>query len=428
MTSPAGLTVIRDVRVFPGHGSALLEPMDVTVAGAFIQSVRPASAVSEVGQGATVIDGGGRTLMPGMIDAHVHMAFTGVSQSVALTADVGFIHLVAGVEATAMLLRGFTSVRDVGGPTFGLKRAIDTGVIPGPRLYPAGAMISQTSGHGDFRMLYDLPSDPCRGLSYGERLGGAAIADGADAVLRAAREQLMRGATHLKVMAGGGVASAYDPIDVTQYTERELRAAVEAAENWGTYVTVHAYTPHAIRQAVTAGVRCIEHGQLIDDETAALLADKGVHWSLQPFLDDEDAIPIVDPASRAKQLQVIAGTDRAYELARKHGVALAWGTDTLFDPDLAARQGKQLAKLTRWFTPAETLTMATSGNAQVLAMSGERNPYPAPLGVIEAGAYADLLLVEGNPLEDIGLIADPANLVVIMKNGTQYKNTLTPPA
>lgn len=423
MTGEPSRTVFRNVRVFPGYGSELLGPMDVVV-GSLIESVRPADPAGVVDEGFTIIEGNQRTLMPGMIDAHVHMAFTAVSAAVALTADSGYVQLVAGREATATLMRGFTSVRDAGGPTFGLKMAIDQGVVAGPRLYPAGAMITQTSGHGDFRMLTDLPQHPSRGLHHSEAMGGAAIADGADQVLRVAREQLMRGASHLKLMAGGGVASAYDPIDVTEYTERELRAAVEAAENWGTYVMVHAYTPKAIRQAVAAGVRSIEHGQLIDDETAALLAERDVRWCLQPFLDDEDAIPMADPRSRAKQLEMTAGTDTAYALAKKHGVKLLWGTDTLFDAGLATRQGKQLAKLERWFSAAEVLTMATSGNAEVLAMSGPRNPYPAPLGRIEPGAYADLLLVDGDPLADLWLIADPANLRVIMKDGTLYKNTL----
>lgn len=147
--------------------------------------------------------------------------------------------------------------------------------------------------------------------------------------------------------------------------------------NWGTYVMVHAYTPRAVAQAVRAGVRCIEHGQLVNDETVAMLAENGVWWCLQPFLDDEDAIPIAHPGAREKQKLVSAGTDAAYSLARKYDVKLVWGTDTLFDAALAMKQGKQLAKMTRWFTPAQVLTMATSTNADLLAMSGPRNPYPA---------------------------------------------------
>lgn len=236
----------------------------------------------------------------------------------------------------------------------------------------------------------------------------------------------MRGASHIKLHAGGGVASDFDPLDVTQYTEAEFTAAVRAAENWGTYVTVHAYTPRAITVAVNAGVKSLEHGNLIDDATAKLLADKGVWWCQQPFLDDEDAIPFpAGSANRLKQVQMTAGTDRAYELAKKHKVKVAFGTDTLFDAKLATRQGAQLAKLARWFTPAEVLRIGTSANGELLQLSGLRSPYPGKLGVIEPEALADLLLVDGDPIANLKLIEDPANnFLVIMKDGKLYKNTL----
>jgi imidazolonepropionase-like amidohydrolase len=283
-------------------------------------------------------------------------------------------------------------------------------------------MITQTSGHGDFRLPNELPRDPCCGLSHIEKVGAAAIADGVDQVLRVCREQLMLGASQLKLMAGGGVASSFDPLDVTQYTEAELRAGVEAAENWGTYVMVHAYTPRSIQQAIRAGVRSIEHGHLVDEATAAMIAEHEVWWCMQPFLDDEDAVP-VPPGSESKFLEMVTGTDTAYELAIKHGVKLAWGTDTLFSAELTLKQGKQLAKMTRWFSPAEALTMATSTNAELLQLSGPRNPYPGVLGRVEEGAIADLLLVDGDPLADIELLADPeANLTVIVKDGVILKN------
>lgn len=383
--------------------------------------MKPASA-----DGARVIDGAGDTLIPGLIDAHWHAVFAAAPLAVAMMGDVGFLHILAGATARQTLLRGFTTVRDAGGPSFGLKQAIDAKVITGPRIFPSGAMISQTGGHGDFRTLNDLPRGRLGHLAHAELVGAVCIADGTEAVLRAVREQLMRGASQIKLMAGGGVASSFDPLDVTQYTEEELRAAVEAAANWGTYVMVHAYTPRAVQQAIRAGVRCIEHGQLLDDQTAALMAEQQVWWSQQPFLDDEDAVP-VPPTSRGKFLQMTAGTDTAYALAKKHGVRLAWGTDTLFDPALAAKQGKQLAKMTRWFTPAEVLTMATATNAELLAMSGPRNPYPGTLGVIEEGALADLLLVAGDPLQDIDLLARPDTAFrVIMKDGELVKDTTTP--
>ena len=365
--------VFRNVRVFPGHGDALSGPQDVRVDGTTITYV---GAVADTPQDPdfTVIDGTGRVLMPGLIDAHWHTAFAAVSVEVAMTCDVGYLHLAAGREAGNTLMRGFTTVRDAGGPAFALKRAIDEGLVAGPRILPSGAFISQTSGHGDFRMRHEVPRDPCRHLSHIEIMGGSAIADGVPEVLRAVREQLMLGASQIKLMAGGGLASSYDPIDVTEYTESEMRAAVEAAENWGTYVMVHAYTPRAIAQAIRAGVRCIEHGHLVDEATVELMAEHDVWWSLQPFLDDEDAIQNPNAANRARQLEVSAGTDRAYALARKHDVRIGWGTDTLFDAGLARRQGRQLAKMSRWFTPAEVLAMATSGNADLLALSGPRHP------------------------------------------------------
>nr|WP_277876756.1 amidohydrolase family protein [Fischerella sp. FACHB-380] len=236
----------------------------------------------------------------------------------------------------------------------------------------------------------------------------------------------MQGASQIKLAAGGGVASSYDPIDVSEYTEAEFKAAVDAAANWNTYVTIHAYTPTAIQTAIRAGVKCIEHGQLMDEETAKLMAKKGIWLSMQPFLDDEDANPYPEgSANRARQLQVFQGTDIAYKLAKKYNIKTAWGTDTLHSAKNAARQGAQLAKMVRWYTPAEVLRMATSTNAELLALSGPRNPYPGKLGVVEEGALADLLLVNGNPLENIQLIEDPAkNFVVIMKDGKIYKNTL----
>jgi imidazolonepropionase-like amidohydrolase len=245
-------------------------------------------------------------------------------------------------------------------------------------------------------------------------------------VLIRTREQLRQGATQIKIMAGGGVSSAYDPLDVAQYTEEEINAAVRAAAGWNTYVTVHAYTPTAVQSAIKAGVKCIDHGHLLDEATAKLMAEKGIWWSLQPFMDDEDAVPFPEGSdSRRKYLEMVNGTDNAYKLAKKYNIKTAFGTDVLFDPKLAKRQGAQLAKLVKWYTPFEVLKMATSGNASLLEMCGPRNPYPKKLGVIEEGAYADLILVDGDPLANISLVANPEkNFVLIIKNGEVIKNTI----
>jgi imidazolonepropionase-like amidohydrolase len=286
-------------------------------------------------------------------------------------------------------------------------------------------MISQTSGHGDFRFLFELPRSPGGPLSFSEREGISAIADSPDEVRLRAREQLRNGASQIKLMGGGGVSSQYNPIESTQFTEAEIRAAVEAAENWGTYVTVHAYTPRAIRQAVAAGVKVIDHGQLIDEATVKLLADEDVWWSLQPLSYNAETFAQMSPVSQAKALEVYAGTERAYELAKRYGVRTAWGSDILFNPSAVTRQGAYLAMMTRWYTPAEALKMATADNGELLALSGYINPYPGRLGVVEEGALADLLLVNGNPLEDLDLVADPErNFLVIMKNGIVYKDAV----
>ncbi|MCW5621435.1 MAG: amidohydrolase family protein [Burkholderiales bacterium] len=422
--SPATV-LFENVRIFDGTGSALSAPSNVLVKGNKIHRISTAPIPVDRRADTRIIQGGGRTLMPGLIDAHWHAAMAAVPMSVLLTADIGYVNLVAGKTARETLLRGFTSVRDLSGPTFGLKRAIDEGIVDGPRIWPSGAMISQTGGHGDFRMPYEVPAPRNAPLTHGEAMNGGVIADGPDEVRKRVREQLMLGASQIKLAAGGGVSSAYDPIDVTQYTEAEFRAAVEAAENWGTYVTVHAYTPRAIRMAIAGGVKCIDHGQLMDEATAKLIADNDVWLSIQPFLDNAFANPQRSPEARAKQLQVFAGTDNAYELARKYKIKTAWGTDILFDPKMASTQGAQLATLVRWYTPAEVLKMATSTNAELLALSGPRNPYPGRLGVVEEGALADLILVDGDPIADIQLITDPdKNFVVIMKDGKLFKNVV----
>ena len=417
-------TLFQNVRIFNGKNAALSAPSDVLVRGNTIERISASPITVEGNAEVRVIAANGRVLMPGLIDAHWHAFMAATPQILLMTANSSYLQLLAARQAEATLMRGFTTIRDLGGPVFGLKRAIDEGVMIGPRIYPSGAFISQTSGHGDFRFVFEVPRTLGGPLSHSEVEGVAAIADSPDEVRLRAREQLRNGATQIKLMAGGGVASPHNPIESTQYTEAEIRAAVEAADNWGTYVTVHAYTPRAIRQALAAGVKCIEHGQLIDEPTAKLLADKGIWWSLQPLLDDED-VPTLSPESRKKALEVFAGTDNAYQLAKKYKVKTAFGSDVLFDARIASRQGAILAKLVRWYTPAEAIEMATADNGELMALSGFINPYPGKLGVVEEGALADLLLVDGDPLENIKLIEDPEkNFLVIMKDGVTYKNTL----
>jgi imidazolonepropionase-like amidohydrolase len=342
--SSSGATLFQNVRIFDGRSPALSAASNVLVRGDTIERISTSPITVDKNANVRVIAADGRALMPGLIDAHWHAFMAATPQMVLMTADPNYLQLLAARQAEATLMRGFTTIRDLGGPVFGLKRAIDEGVTIGPRIYPSEAFISQTSGHGDFRFSFEVPRVPGGPPSHSEVEGIAAIADSPDEVRLRAREQLRQGASQIKLMAGGGVASPYNPIESTQYTEPEIRAAVEAADNWGTYVTVHAYTPRAIRQAVAAGVKCIEHGQLIDEATAKVLADNGTWWSLQPFLDDEDASPLENPVSQKKALEVFAGTDNAYKLARRYKIKTAFGTDILFDARLTSRQGPYLAR------------------------------------------------------------------------------------
>ncbi len=372
---------------------------------------------------ATVIGCRNGVLLPGLIDAHWHAIFAAVPLNVLLNGDPGIIFAASTAEADRTLMRGFTTIRDLGGPSFSFKQAIDAGMIPGPRIFPAGAMITTSGGHGDLRLPNEIPRDGGK-LSKGELLGGSAIVDGIDDLKMRIREQLLQGASQIKIVGSGGVSSPRSPLDMTTFSEEELRAAVDVAQDWNTYVAVHAYTSRAVRRALAAGVTCIEHGHLMDEETARMIAEKGVWLSMQPFLTMDDAASQSGPGVERAQ-QLFAGTPRVYDFVRKYGIKTAWGSDVLFSPELGPRQNVMLTHLANWYKNAEVLQMATSGNAELLGLSNLRNPYPGKLGVIEEGAFADLLVVDGNPVDDIKLLEDPhKNFAMIMKDGQIYKNKL----
>lgn len=345
--------LINDVLIFDGEhdnvrtGNILIEKNKIKVI-----SEQPISV--EKDQETEVVDGLGNFMMPGLIDAHWHAYMSSNTMMDLLTADDAYTQLKAGREAGNTLLRGFTTIRDAGGPVFGLKRAIDEGIIRGPRIYPSGPIISQTGGHGDFRAVYDVPRPfDCCGWTHTEEIGAAIIADGVDAVITAARNNLRMGASQIKLMTGGGVASLYDRLEDSQFFEEEIRAAVKVAADAGTYVMVHVYAPRAIARAVNAGVRSIEHGHLIDEPTMALIAERDVWLSMQPFTYDDNHFPAKE--QQEKHALVVQGTDNTYKLAKKYNVHLAWGTDLLFNPVGTVNQNQGIVRLQQWFTNYEIL-------------------------------------------------------------------------
>ncbi|PRY19763.1 imidazolonepropionase-like amidohydrolase [Aliiruegeria haliotis] len=415
-------TLFTNVHVFDGLNEARIENASVLVEGNLITTISTDALDVD---GATVIDGGGRTLMPGIIDSHIHLAIGNISVPDIMTELPGYLTIRSAVAAEQVLDQGITTVRDMGGETFTLKRAIDEGLIPGPRVYPSGAFITQTSGHFDFRARGEANPSLTDEVPYWSRYTTYMV-DGPDRVLAAARENLRLGASQLKLAIGGGVSSPTDPIDTTQFSYDEIKAAVDAAENWGTYVTVHGYTPRAVNIAIDAGVKVIEHGQLLDRATVERMAKEGIWLSYQPFTLCEE--PHFNAAQNAKQAIICKGTAQVYEWMKEFpDLKVTHGTDTVMNPvEGLTGTTEQLERLEKWFTPYEILKMATGNTSELLKLSGPRNPYQdGDLGVVAEGAYADLLLVDGNPLDGVGVLGDTDNLRIIMKDGEIYKNTLS---
>ncbi len=422
------LTLFTNVHIFDGVSEERLAG-NVLVEGNLIKQV---SAAAISAPGATVIDGGGGTLMPGLIEAHAHLSLHGDLFQVRNDLNWMYVGAKSGAEAGHMLMRGFTTARDAAGPTNGLRKVIDAGHVVGPRIYSAGPAISQTGGHFDIRGLNE-PNYYFLGMSDPKQfMEWAYLADGVPEVQKAAREILRKGSTHIKIMAGGGVATVYDPLDGLQFTPEEIRAIVVEAEKLGTYAMAHIYTPDAITIALEAGVKCIDHGMLIDDKTMRLLKRKDAFLvpslAVGLFTPEELAFAWPTPETKAKGARIIAGMENEIILAKKHKVKIGFGTD-FFGPtnEAFAMQALEFKARAKYFTPVEILRQVTSTNAAIVAMSGPMmNPYlQGPLGVIQKGAYADILIVNGNPLDDIEILGDAKNNIpLIMKDGVIYKNTL----
>ena len=413
---------IHNVAVFDGKAGQLLEGVSVVVAEGKITDVGRDVPAPEGGR---TIDGRGNVLMPGMIDAHTHLSIVVAMRELQQLSwdDIG---ARMAARATATLMRGFTSVRDLGGPVMGLKKAIDAGVVPGPRIYPSGAFISQTSGHGDFR----APRDPHPGLDGGssnmQRLGYYRIVDGPAQMLAAVRENLRNGATQIKIMGSGGVGSDFDPIDSVQFTPEEIRAATQAVADWDTYAGAHLHNAPATLRALENGVRSIDHASQMTDATMRLLIEKGAYmnpnFAWNKFVMQAG---FLTDFQREKARIVLDNIDENIRLIRKYGIEVTFNVDAIGPDDLwASLYAAEFTERRKYFSDQEVLRQATSVSAGLLAMSGQRNPYPGKLGVVEEGAYADLLIVSGNPLDDVSILSDPQNILLIVKDGEIYKNEL----
>jgi len=413
--------IIRNARIFDGESEQLSAPSDIYIEDGLIKNI---TNVSTTSQDIETVDVGGRVLMPGMINAHAHvMLQLNVLES--LTSDAYYYAYTATLAAKSLLDNGFTTVRDMSGNTFSLKKAIDRGLIPGPRIFPSGAMISQTSGHSDHRTAEAEPRLlDSNSRSNLERMGMTIVADGRPEVLQAVRENLRRGATQIKIAVGGGISSYGDPLDVTQYTEEEILAAVEAANNWGTYVAAHVYNSEGIRRAVEMGVKSIEHANLVDLETLKYMQDQAVWLSPQVMIFEQE-LKGMNADQVAKQQLALEGVNQLMTNAAKLDYRnIVFGEDMVTSLEGLNLINQELVRRAQWFTPIQILRQVTSRAGELCMLSGPRNPY-GTIGVIKEGAIADILVVEGNPLQDISVLANPTdNIRVIMKGGELYKNTL----
>ena len=407
--------LFRNVKLLDPGQDELLGGHEVLVEGGVIREVsdRPIQPA-----GATLIDGGGRTLMPGLIDCHVHVFLSELNIRNLEHVPLTLMTARAAELMRGMIDRGFTTVRDTGGADWGIKAAVEGGLLQGPRLFISGRAIGPTGGHSDSRRRTDggAPCGCCNAMVF-----TMALADGPDEVRRSAREQMRQGADQVKIMMSGGVASPYDPLDSLQYSPGEVAAVVEEAQAFGRYVCAHAYTPEAITRAMQGGVRTIEHGNLIDEPAARLMADNGAFLvaNLVTYhaMKERAAQLGMSADMLAKNDVVLEAGYRSLEICKRAGVPVAYGSDLL--GPLQEEQSREFLIRGEVMKPLEVIQSATTIAARVLRREGT-------LGVIAPGAFADLLVVDGNPLGDLGLFQDQgAHLAAIMKGGRFHKNRLS---
>jgi imidazolonepropionase-like amidohydrolase len=425
---PPKLTLITNVNIFDGFNAERIENANVLIEGNVIKAVSTDPIAAD---GATVIDGAGRTMTPGLIDMHQHITFNTPegTNTFKLEWDFGGAGALAGQAIRDhMLMKGITTIRDIAGNSRGIANAVKRNLLIGPRIYTSGGVLSHTGGHGDWGAKNAAePSD------YGVLIQQTYIVDGREDVIRASRRNYRGGAHFTKIMAGGGVSSEFDPLEILGATKEEIEAAVEIATDYGTYVAIHAYHDKSYQRSLDAGVRSFEHGFLISEDTVKQMAAKGeeivwsfqCHMSVNSFGSYETMPAFFTHEQKLKGVAAGEGVRNVSKWMKEHGTFITGGSD-MFGPGLLEIIKEDITcNVEAGFTPAEALKHWTGNAGKVLKWSGPLDPYPTyALGTIAPDSYADILLWDGNPLDDINLILDEGKLNLIMKDGVIYKNTL----
>ncbi|OCH38649.1 metal-dependent hydrolase family protein [Aliivibrio fischeri] len=417
-------TVITNANVFNGVDNQLQENVSLLIENNVITQIGDV----DLSLANEIIDAKGGTVMPGLMDAHVHITMSAPFHELdKMTREE--VAIRSAKVAEGMLMRGFTTVRDVAGNTLGLKNCIDNGYATGPRILPSQAAISQTCGHSDYRQNQAQERTGSHEDSPIMKTGAFKVADGRSEVLRAVREQLFMGASQIKMMAGGGASSTFDPLDTIQYTLDEMKAAVEAASDYGTYVAAHIHTADAMRRAAEAGVMSFEHATIMDDDIAKTIKDKGIFVIPSYFTSSliaERKIPLGSETLYQKTERVGKAMFKSAELIKKYDIQnICFGTDCVGTLDVHKTQSEELQAIETVFDSLTALKMVTSNCGRLFEMSTYKHPYQeGKLGQITEGAYADLLIIEGNPLNGVSCITNTETQKLIMKDGVVYKNTL----
>lgn len=417
-------TLISNVNVFDGKNSTILEHQNIVIDNYLVTEIFSGEHSQE--QFDQVIDGKGQYAIPGLTDAHVHLGKTHIDGATA-----SYDAIIGAVVAGKLLDHGITTVRDAGSVTTGLKRAIDEGVIPGPRIFPSMNYLSQTCGHGDSEYAHYN-----RDIQY-RNPRGVALCDGVAECRRAVREQFFLGALQIKIMAGGGMSSICDPVETLQFSLEEMKAIVETTADYGSYVLAHLYTPSCIQRAVEAGVKSLEHGHWIDEETAKLIKDKDVFLNPCPQFTLEEVKwnhmgEFSDQPSQLKKkkkpgsARVKEQMEETTNLINKYDLKILFGTDLMIMyNEYEPRESLDFTEYKKRFGSYKGLLAATGNFHEITKLTTYQNPYPdGHIGVLTQGSYADIVITKGNPVENLDILGDVNNILLVMKDGKVYKNSL----